>query len=177
MIWLLRAIVLAIGGTFLGLMLLLLVPVAFYFTRPAQRLPTPNQIPEVVRFPSTEETQKAWEDVWRKLRHLHLIIFFCAGLPVFLAVMVVSGSGWALLEASCIGPQPFLSHLLKPVTLILSSLAGRQVIVWSLNRRATFLLREHLVRIGQAICVPCGYDLTGNVSGVCPECGSPTTIR
>ena len=21
-------------------------------------------------------------------------------------------------------------------------------------------------------CIPCGYDLTGNVSGVCPECGS-----
>ena len=21
-------------------------------------------------------------------------------------------------------------------------------------------------------CVKCGYDLTGNVSGVCPECGS-----
>lgn len=23
-----------------------------------------------------------------------------------------------------------------------------------------------------AICVPCGYDLTGNASGVCPECGA-----
>ena len=22
-------------------------------------------------------------------------------------------------------------------------------------------------------CVSCGYDLTGNVSGVCPECGTP----
>ena len=22
-------------------------------------------------------------------------------------------------------------------------------------------------------CVPCGYDLSGNVSGVCPECGTP----
>ena len=25
--------------------------------------------------------------------------------------------------------------------------------------------REH------GLCVACGYDLTGNVSGVCPECG------
>ena len=24
------------------------------------------------------------------------------------------------------------------------------------------------------ICLQCGYDLTGNISGVCPECGSPT---
>jgi hypothetical protein len=22
-------------------------------------------------------------------------------------------------------------------------------------------------------CVKCGYDLTGNVSGICPECGTP----
>lgn len=22
-------------------------------------------------------------------------------------------------------------------------------------------------------CLKCGYDLTGNVSGVCPECGTP----
>ena len=24
----------------------------------------------------------------------------------------------------------------------------------------------------KGLCIPCGYDLTGNVSGVCPECGS-----
>lgn len=26
-------------------------------------------------------------------------------------------------------------------------------------------------RAGQCVC--CGYDLTGNGSGVCPECGAP----
>jgi len=24
-------------------------------------------------------------------------------------------------------------------------------------------------------CTVCGYDLTGNTSGVCPECGTPTS--
>lgn len=24
-------------------------------------------------------------------------------------------------------------------------------------------------------CIDCGYDLTGNTSGVCPECGTPVT--
>jgi hypothetical protein len=24
-----------------------------------------------------------------------------------------------------------------------------------------------------ALCVQCGYSLTGNTSGVCPECGTP----
>ncbi|UCG17088.1 MAG: hypothetical protein JSV19_03465 [Phycisphaerales bacterium] len=26
---------------------------------------------------------------------------------------------------------------------------------------------------GDRCCRRCGYDLTGNVSGVCPECGEP----
>jgi hypothetical protein len=26
----------------------------------------------------------------------------------------------------------------------------------------------------RGLCVPCGYDLRGNISGVCPECGHPT---
>jgi hypothetical protein len=25
----------------------------------------------------------------------------------------------------------------------------------------------------RGLCVKCAYDLTGNVSGVCPECGKP----
>lgn len=27
------------------------------------------------------------------------------------------------------------------------------------------------------VCASCGYDLTGNTSGVCPECGTPTAER
>ncbi|GMU21386.1 MAG: hypothetical protein AMXMBFR13_14790 [Phycisphaerae bacterium] len=27
------------------------------------------------------------------------------------------------------------------------------------------------------LCAQCGYNLTGNVSGVCPECGSPVMVR
>ena len=25
------------------------------------------------------------------------------------------------------------------------------------------------------LCTICGYDLTGNVTGICPECGRPIT--
>ena len=28
----------------------------------------------------------------------------------------------------------------------------------------------------KGLCLHCGYDLTGNVSGVCPECGAGATI-
>jgi hypothetical protein len=28
-------------------------------------------------------------------------------------------------------------------------------------------------RMSRGLCAACGYPLTGNVSGVCPECGTP----
>jgi hypothetical protein len=34
--------------------------------------------------------------------------------------------------------------------------------------RPVEIVRE---RRAKGLCVGCGYDLTGNVSGVCPECG------
>ena len=30
---------------------------------------------------------------------------------------------------------------------------------------------------GPKLCRKCSYDLTGNVSGVCPECGSPIALE
>ena len=38
------------------------------------------------------------------------------------------------------------------------------VLLWWLDRR----------RIPSGYCQTCGYDLTGNVSGICPECGEKT---
>lgn len=45
-------------------------------------------------------------------------------------------------------------------------LAGTKVIRTSLAYRPPFDIRGMR-------CVSCGYDLTGNVSGICPECGTP----
>jgi len=38
---------------------------------------------------------------------------------------------------------------------------------------ATAYLWERDRRAPRGHCVACGYDLTGNTSGVCPECGAP----
>ena len=36
------------------------------------------------------------------------------------------------------------------------------------------LVRDQLAhRNARGLCLACGYDLTGNTSGVCPECGKP----
>ena len=35
--------------------------------------------------------------------------------------------------------------------------------------------KSRRARYGAGRCARCGYDLTGNVSGVCPECGAKTS--
>jgi hypothetical protein len=50
------------------------------------------------------------------------------------------------------------------------SLAGATVALPA-GRAAARLWRRSRRRPGG--CAACGYDLTGNVSGVCPECGTP----
>ena len=42
-------------------------------------------------------------------------------------------------------------------------------LTWLLIR---FVRRRRFDRVGH--CRQCGYDLTGNISGRCPECGTPT---
>lgn len=43
--------------------------------------------------------------------------------------------------------------------------SGAVTLLWSLRRQPK--MRE------PGICVACDYNLTGNLSGVCPECGTP----
>jgi predicted Zn-ribbon and HTH transcriptional regulator len=33
--------------------------------------------------------------------------------------------------------------------------------------------RRRRYRLTHGLCLTCGYNLTGNVSGRCPECGTP----
>ena len=77
-------------------------------------------------------------------------------------------AGWAvgLAAVACVGAIAFRA-------------AGQAALVFALILAPVALLvlfeipnlrRDRRRRHGQ--CIECGYDLTGNVSGVCPECGS-----
>lgn len=48
-------------------------------------------------------------------------------------------------------------------------------IVWWIDR----LLRRQWTRLRACagLCQSCGYNLTGNVSGTCPECGTPISDK
>jgi hypothetical protein len=53
-----------------------------------------------------------------------------------------------------------------PVIVVVAPAAGVFALLWWLMDP---LKADRRRRLG--LCVGCGYDLTGNVSGVCPECG------
>ncbi len=46
---------------------------------------------------------------------------------------------------------------------------------WLLSEGLRIIVRqiEEAYRIAHGHCQQCGYNLTGNTSGVCPECGTP----
>lgn len=53
---------------------------------------------------------------------------------------------------------------------------GLFLIIRYLHRRgARQELRAKLRKSGVPVCLKCGYNLTGNTTGVCPECGEPST--
>jgi hypothetical protein len=69
--------------------------------------------------------------------------------------------GWA--EVATRPPQPkYLGFIDIPLLGVLILLAIPTVLLWWADRR----------RIAPGHCRNCGYDMTGNVSGRCPECGT-----
>ena len=44
------------------------------------------------------------------------------------------------------------------------------------RKRIRESLRRQLRDEGTFLCIPCGYDLEGNESGVCPECGEAVEV-
>jgi hypothetical protein len=59
------------------------------------------------------------------------------------------------------------------VALVLAGSAALAIFIGCLwHRRLTRRrLRVELTKLGQAICLECGYDLRGQVESRCPECG------
>ena len=65
---------------------------------------------------------------------------------------------------------PVLTALGHPVPLPVG-IALSTTILAVLVFGAYLPARRYRRRLDAGQCVQCGYDLTGNVSGICPECG------
>ncbi len=46
-------------------------------------------------------------------------------------------------------------------------------VLWAYSRKSSI----ERARVKRGLCIRCGYDLTGNVSGTCPECGRASPVR
>ena len=83
-------------------------------------------------------------------------------------LVVVGATGlfvlWDKLVASV--PSSWSLHLMFMLYLI-----GFGIAIWFTRRDIRRRLRAQLAKKGIPVCIPCGYNLTGNESGVCPECG------
>lgn len=109
----------------------------------------------------------------RQFRHLRLSPD--AALAPFVALRSFAGFQWGdhvgTPLAANVPVAPFRLYRVIGVPCWALSAAG--LILPVVRRARRRRLRRGLAR---ALCRSCGYDLTGNVSGVCPECGTKVEV-
>jgi hypothetical protein len=99
------------------------------------------------------------------LRQLQIIFASVAAYMVALAVVsVVAVLFFNRLPDAVVVPLEYLIPVAPAVAMYRSARRG-------VDRE------RQVARTDGGICSACGYDLTGNVSGVCPECGKEMLAR
>jgi hypothetical protein len=86
---------------------------------------------------------------WRETRDWLLLIVAIFALPnVFLVLLILIIIDWRIPATAAIG-------------IAAVGVLGQH-----------FSDRRRRNRAGRGLCLACGYNLTGNISGICPECGT-----
>lgn len=82
--------------------------------------------------------------------------------------------GWALGLAVGLGLAVKLWRLGVewPMGAMLGTLLAGSIAAFIIDRPYEHR-RARLKRAAKGLCTRCGYSLRGNVSGICPECGTP----
>jgi hypothetical protein len=91
---------------------------------------------------------------------------------------------WLALMVVYSGPSLFGFRLWNPgfnwlgfgFLLSIQTVVGYFVALVFVHLRIVAALPEIRKRVG-GLCLQCGYDLTGNTSGICPECGTPIPVK
>ncbi len=86
--------------------------------------------------------------------------WLCAVIIAYAAISAVEAIGWRVTESVLLGYSATVAAL-----MIVFSFIGSRAIY----RR----LRWRTIESTAPLCLKCDYNLTGNVSGICPECGEP----
>ena len=114
-------------------------------------------LPELNMFEPGPERQRMLQDAVNGRRtRIAVLLSVVASTGVFVL--------WDKLVASV--PSRWSVYLLFTLCLI-----GFGIATWFTREDIRRRLRAELAKKGIPVCIPCGYNLTGNVSGICPECG------
>ena len=122
-----------------------------------------KSLPELAGLPDAERRQ-VWERAGRRAFRRPVVWLAVLGQA---AVVLVGSLAVAPMIRS--GVPIWVSALAASAIGAGATLALVQV---ALHAARQYLFRELLGR-----CRGCGYDLTGNASGVCPECGTAATSK
>ena len=122
--------------------------------------------PELERFSTKKDTREATR-AWSK-QQLKTPSFWI-GLIGYAALIGLGMTGVLVLIRPWI---PLPPGAFGGIVGCVTGGTGVIAMTWYWRHRYRRFLRKRLNALGIPICIKCGYDLTGNVSGVCPECGA-----
>ena len=122
--------------------------------------------PELDRFLTAKDARaaaRAWsKEQFRSLSFWVGLIGYTVLVGLAVAGVLVLIRHWILF------PRSWFGGIVGGVT----GGTGVAAMTWYWRHRYRRFLRARLNAAGIPICMKCGYDLTGNESGVCPECGT-----
>jgi hypothetical protein len=159
---------------------------------PPHRARSPGEIDLPYRMYGTKVRLLSYEDTWlgfsyvpagtprARLGSQWSMPFALA--PMALAVLPIWRRRWLGRYLKAVGIAAFVIAVFRWAFTNVESqeLVGRAIslgsilaltVVWIIVKRR----KESPSRVPWGCCRHCGYDLTGNVSGVCPECGNPVS--
>jgi hypothetical protein len=123
-------------------------------------------LPELDRFPSRDAAQRALEDTKRD-RPMLWVILVIALAPTYGTIL------WKFVLHGLIKPANDREVILQNAAFIsfqiLMAFIGFRLWISPIRKS----LRQSLQAKGIPICIPCGYDLRGQLEPRCPECGAP----
>ena len=107
-------------------------------------------------------------------RHAYLLGAVAATVVSAALVVVVNNFYWGASAAPGGEYYLFRRTLPNPLGAVLWAVVKPLVFIMPLVAAWTLYqcVRSWRARHAMRACRTCGYDLTGNVSGVCPECGA-----
>ena len=116
--------------------------------------------PEVVQLDNRSHRLKVTRTALRRLAFTGP-----CGFVLSAALFIPTLLAWRMLRYEVgVTLSPWLIYALMVI-------AAQFLLVLVLRKRAGRRLRTELNELGHTVCIACGYNLTGNLTGICPECG------